>query len=257
MLSLRSCQADTQGVTRTSFAFFPVPNIFLTVQIWYWQALDEILGQGAAPEAPCLDLEDRKVLGMSGLLRRQRILQAIWKVEWVPIFGRTSTRSSKYVIDFVCPAPPPTTATLEFNFAEFCLAILFGGVFMLVLFFSLLASWLLGGLSHPLHSQFLFGRWHFGFCGFSLVCGFWRLLAALAFCILCFPDVASRIISITSSFFFESSLLRTSWGASQPTRYCLDCLQSNCTPICINTSSNIMGGLPPPPRYFLDLSCRD
>ena len=30
--------------------------------------------------------------------------------------------------------------------------------------------WLFGfGFSHPLHSQFLFGRWRFGFCGFSLV----------------------------------------------------------------------------------------
>ena len=30
--------------------------------------------------------------------------------------------------------------------------------------------WLFGfGCSHPLHSQFLFGRWRFGFCGFLLV----------------------------------------------------------------------------------------
>ena len=30
--------------------------------------------------------------------------------------------------------------------------------------------WLFGfGFSHPLHSQFLFGRWRFGLCGFSLV----------------------------------------------------------------------------------------
>ena len=50
-----------------------------------------------------------------------------------------------------------------------------------------------------------------------------------------FLDLASRIMSITSSSLLASSLLRTSWGGSplppQPTRYCLDCLQSNCTPI--------------------------
>ena len=44
--------------------------------------------------------------------------------------------------------------------------------------FGFLASWFLGFLafwlfgfvfSHPLHSQFLSGRWRFGFSGFSLV----------------------------------------------------------------------------------------
>ena len=75
------------------------------------------------------------------------------------------------------------------------------------------------GFSHPLHSQFLFG-WRFGFCGF------WWLLAALAFRILraflafapfhWFLDLASRIISITTTL-FESSLLRTSWGGTPPT----------------------------------------
>ena len=36
--------------------------------------------------------------------------------------------------------------------------------------------WLFGfGLSHPLHSQFLFGRWHFGFCVYAAFGGFWRL----------------------------------------------------------------------------------
>ena len=133
-----------------------------------------------------------------------------------------------------------------------------------------LASWLLGcfwafrlfaglcgfwwpfGFSHPLHSQFLFGRWRFAFCGFLLVCAAFGGL--LAFRILCIPssssaggvlpfaafrwfmrllaafngfgfshpsgflafapfhwflDLASRIISITTTL-FESSLLRTS-----------------------------------------------
>ena len=61
---------------------------------------------------------------------------------------------------------------------------------------------------------------------------FMRLLGALAFHILCFHssslgflafapfhwflDLASRIISITSSSPFESSLLRTSWGEGPP-----------------------------------------
>ena len=112
--------------------------------------------------------------------------------------------------------------------------------------FGLLGFWRLFGFgfSHRLHSQFLFGRWRFGVCGFSLA------FAALAFRILCFPssspgflafspfhwflDLASRIISTTSSSQKESSLLRTSLGGAsppQPTRYCLDCLQSSCTPI--------------------------
>ena len=103
-----------------------------------------------------------------------------------------------------------------------------GGVFIVIVF-SLLASWLRGflafgflafrllgflafwllgfllvyaafggfGFSHPLLSQFLSGL--FGFCTLS-----W------------FLDLASRIISITSSSLFESSLLRTSWGGSPP-----------------------------------------
>ena len=60
---------------------------------------------------------------------------------------------------------------------------------------------------------------------FAGLCGFWRLLAALAFCILRafwllrpfigFLDLASRIISITTTP-FESSLLRTSWRGNPP-----------------------------------------
>ena len=118
------------------------------------------------------------------------------------------------------------------------------------IFFSLLASWLLGFLT-----SWLFGflaSWLFGFSASGLF-GF----LALAFRILCIPssssssgilafaafggfsflhpllpsscpgflafapyhwflDVAFRIISITSSSLFESSLLRTSWGGSPP-----------------------------------------
>ena len=56
--------------------------------------------------------------------------------------------------------------------------------FRICLFFefcSLLASWLFGfsasglfgfGFSHPLHSQFLFGRWRFGFCVYAAFGGF-------------------------------------------------------------------------------------
>ena len=85
----------------------------------------------------------------------------------------------------------------------------------------------------------LFGRWRFGPCGFSLVYaafgGFGFLhplrsqfLWAFGFCTFhWFLNLASRIISITSSSLFESSLLRTSWGG----RPRLDCVQSNCTPI--------------------------
>ena len=67
------------------------------------------------------------------------------------------------------------------------------------------------------------------FCIFSLVCA----ASALAFRIFglfgyWFLDLAFRIISITTTL-FESSLLRASWGGEP--RYCLDCLQSNCTPI--------------------------
>ena len=107
-----------------------------------------------------------------------------------------------------------------------------------------LASWLVGFLA-----SWLFGflaSWLFGFSAFRLfagLCGFWwffgfgfshpllsQFLSGLfGFCTLSL--VASRIISITTTL-FESSLLRTSWGdPPQITRYCLDCLQSNCTPI--------------------------
>ena len=84
-----------------------------------------------------------------------------------------------------------------------------------------------------------------GVLAFAVFRWFMRLLAAFCFRssslgFLAFApfhwflDLASRIISITSSSLFESSLLRTSWGGAsppQPTRYCLDCFKSNCTPI--------------------------
>ena len=86
------------------------------------------------------------------------------------------------------------------------------------LFAGLCGFWWLFCFSHPLHSQFLFGRWRFGFCGFSLVyatfCGFGfsHPSGFLAFAPFhWFLDLASRIISITTTL-FESLLLRTSWG---------------------------------------------
>ena len=93
--------------------------------------------------------------------------------------------------------------------------------------FPLLASWLRGFLASWLLG--CLASWLLGFLASQLL-GFsaswlWPF-------VLLFLDVASRIISITSSSLFESSLLRTSWGRSpppQPTRYCLDCLQSGCT----------------------------
>ena len=134
--------------------------------------------------------------------------------------------------------------------------------------------WLFGfGFPHPLHSSSSPAGGVFGFCWFIL------LLVALAFRILCFPSsspgflafapfhrflaLASRILSITSSSLFESSLLRTSWGGLLfPTppllfRFLQRC---NCTPFRIITSSNIMGGLPPPPPNppaTFWISCRD
>ena len=137
-------------------------------------------------------------------------------------------------------------------FFEFCFAFGFLASWLL----GFLASWLLGFLASWLLAFWLLGflaSWLFGFLaswlfGFSasafrIFCipssslaggilafaafrWFMRLLAVLAFCILCFPsscpgclavatfhwvlDVASRIISITSSSLFESSLLQTS-----------------------------------------------
>ena len=87
--------------------------------------------------------------------------------------------------------------------------------------------WLFGfGFSHPLHLSLS--------CVLASAAFRWFmwLLVASAFCILCFLTsspgclvfapvhwflaLAPRILSITSSSLFESSLLRTSWGASPP-----------------------------------------
>ena len=91
-------------------------------------------------------------------------------------------------------------------------------------FFGFLASWLLGFLLvYAAFGGFLVYS-AFGGFGFSHPSGF------LAFAPFhWFLDLASRIISITTTI-FESSLLRTSWGGNpppQPTRYCLDCLHPN------------------------------
>ena len=112
-------------------------------------------------------------------------------------------------------------------FFSFCFLIFF----LIVCFLRFLASWIFGflasrllgfsascwfmqllvvfgfGLPHPLHSQFLFGRWRFGF-GFSLwaflllhpFIGFWNWLPASS---------ASPVFSL-----FESTLLQTSWGGA-------------------------------------------
>ena len=94
--------------------------------------------------------------------------------------------------------------------------------------------WLFGfGFSHPLHSQFLFGRWRFGFCVYAAFGGFgfshpllsqflsglfWLLHPFIGFWIWLPASSASPVPP------YESSLLRTSWGGAppQPTRYCLD-----------------------------------
>ena len=102
-----------------------------------------------------------------------------------------------------------------------------------------LASWLFGFLASRLLGfwafrlfaglctfwwlfGFAFGRWRFSFCGFSLVYaafgggfGFSHPAGFLAFAPFhWFLDLASRIISITTTL-FESSL-RTSWGRNPP-----------------------------------------
>ena len=78
------------------------------------------------------------------------------------------------------------------------------------LFAGLCGFWWLFGFSHPLHSQFLFGRWRFGFCGFSLVyAAFWRLWLFASFCLL-------RPFTGFWIWLLESSLLRTSWGGNPP-----------------------------------------
>ena len=185
---------------------------------------------------------------------------------------------------------------------------LFGFLASWLLGFS--ASWLLGFLAFRLFgflASWLFGfsaSWLFGFLlvyaafvgflalavcilcipssssavgvlAFAAFRWFMRLLAALAFRILCFPSSSSGILALApfqwffgfgfphhqhhpfSPLLFESSLLRTSGGGLPPTHLLrfLDCLQSDCTPISINTSSNIMVGAaasppPTPPLLF-------
>ena len=133
-----------------------------------------------------------------------------------------------------------------------------------------MASWLLG-----FSASWLLGfsaSWLFGFSASWLfgLCGFWRLwlVVSSAFTV---PFRAFWLLHPFIGFgcgfphhqhhqflLFESSLLRTSWRGSppQPRRYFLDFLQSNCTPMRINASSNIMGGAaaspPQSPRNFLD-----
>ena len=139
---------------------------------------------------------------------------------------------------FIFPPPPPAFGFLASWLLGFLASWLLG--FLASGLLGFFASWLFGflasglfgfsafcafGFSHPLYSQFLFGRWRFGFCGFFAgLCGFWRLwlFASSAFTVPLwapfhwFLDLASRIISITSSALFESSLLRTSWGGRPP-----------------------------------------
>ena len=86
------------------------------------------------------------------------------------------------------------------------------------------------GFSHPLLSQFPSGL--LAFAPFH----FWIWLPASS---------ASPVPYLNHHF------LEHHGGGSTPpppTRYCLDCLQSNCTPI--HTSSNIMGGAATPPLLF-------
>ena len=175
------------------------------------------------------------------------------------------------------------------NFLEFCLNLFWRGTYFRFFFpaFGFLASWLLGfsaswllgflaswplgfaalcwfmrllvafwlWFSHPLHSQFLFGRSRFGFCGFSLVYaafggfGFSHLLLSqflsglFGFCT--FLDLASPVPPYLNHHFFEH---HGAGSPPQPTRYCLDFLQRlNCTHVRIITSANIT---PNPPATF-------
>ena len=143
-----------------------------------------------------------------------------------------------------------------FSFFVFCLFFrfwaswLFG--FMAFRLLGFLAFWLLGflafrllvglcgfwwlfGFSHPLHSQFLFGRWRFGFCGFSVVYaafggfGFSHPLLSQFLSFWLPASSASPVFSL-----FESSLLRT----SRPPRY---------FSVRIITWRTLWGGCRPPP----------
>ena len=105
--------------------------------------------------------------------------------------------------------------------------------------------WLFGvGFSHPLHSQFLFGRWRFGFCGFSLVYAafggfrlshpllsqfFWLLYAFICFW-LWLPASSASPVPLRQVFF---------------TIFVCVCLHV-CMSVC-------MGGAPPTPPLLLDL----
>ena len=127
----------------------------------------------------------------------------------------------------------------------------------------LLASWLLGFLSFRLLgflASRLLGFWAFrlfvGLCGFCSA--FTVPLGFLAFAPShWFWDLASRIISITSSSLFESSLLRTSWGGhgGTPNPLLFRLFAEQLHP-CLNQHffRHHGGGCrrPQPPRYFLD-----
>ena len=105
--------------------------------------------------------------------------------------------------------------------------------------FGFLASWLFGFLAF-----WLLGFWAFRF--FVGLCGFWWLFFAFAssafpvplwafwllhpfigFWIWLPASSASPVPLYLNHHFFEHH----GGEAPQPTRYCLDCLQSNCTPI--------------------------
>ena len=147
----------------------------------------------------------------------------------------------------------------------FCFFPAFG--FLASWLFGFLASWLLGfsaswlfgfsasGLfgfllvyaafggflfSHPLHSQFLFGRWRFSFYIYTAFGGFSFSHPLIGFWIWLPASSASPVPPHLNHHFFGHHGGGT--PPPQPTRYCLDCLQSNCT----------MGGAaaPPTPRVF-------
>ena len=129
---------------------------------------------------------------------------------WTTRTSQSWTRAQQFWVCFFSgthkmrgPPPAPKTGTLQKRKG----GVLFFFSFFLFLAFGFLVSWLLGfsvyaafggfGFSHPVLSRFLTRL--SGFCTLSLV------LAS-----------ASRILSITSSSLFESSLLRTSWGGFPP-----------------------------------------
>ena len=125
---------------------------------------------------------------------------------------RTGPRTGPFLYFRACPAgtivdsnhfqlhPTPVPSAGGWDGRQrvggFILGFFFVSVFRLLavwafrLFAGLCGFWWLFGFSHPLHSWFLFGRWRFGFCGFSLVYaafgGFWRLWLFASFGLLGF-----------------------------------------------------------------------